>query len=162
MGAYLPLAYGQAATAGGHKRIVQTPGHVAIYYEHGHHGGAYRGIALDGRSHPPAHVRQWLGYAVGRWEGQTLVVETRNFTGRTRYQGATENMTLTERFTPTAPDMVMYHATIEDPTVFSAPWTIEVPLGRLDNVENQIYEAACHEGNYAMVSILAGARLNEQ
>ena len=162
MGAFLPLAYGQAVTAGGHKRFVQTPGSVAIYYEHGHHGGAYRDIALDGRSHPPGHIRQWLGHAVGRWEGDTLVVETANFTNQTRYQGASENMKLTERFTMTDADNVLYRATIEDPTVFSAPWTIEVPLSRLDNRENRIYEAACHEGNYAMTSILAGARLNEQ
>lgn len=162
MGVYLPVAYGQAVTAGGHKRIVQTPGHVSIYYEHGHHGGAYRDIAIDGRPHPPDHVRQWLGHATGRWEGQTLVVETTNFTGKTRYQGATENMTLTERFTPSDSDTLMYQATIEDSLAFSAPWTIEVPLNRLDNKDNQIYEAACHEGNYAMISILAGGRLSDQ
>ena len=162
MGVHLPLAYGQAVTAGGHKRFVQTPGRFAIYYEHGHHGGAYRDIWLDGRPHPADHIRQWLGHAVGRWEGSTLVVETTNFTNQTRYQGASENMTLTERFTMSGPDTVMYQATIEDPTVYSAPWTIEVPLNRLDNRENKIYEAACHEGNYAMTSILAGARLNEQ
>ena len=162
MGVHLPVAYGQAVTAGGHKRIVQTPGHVAIYYEHGHHGGAYRDVALDGRTHPLGHVRQWLGRAVGRWEDGSLVVETANFTNRTQYQGASEKMTLTERFTLTGPDAVLYRATIEDPTVFSAPWTIEVPLKRLDNRENRIYEAACHEGNYAMTSILAGARLGER
>ena len=162
MGVHLPVAYGQAVTAGGHKRFVQTPGHVAIYYEHGHHGGAYRDVALDGRPHPPAHVRQWLGHAVGSWEGNTLVVETTNFTNQTQYQGASENMTLTERFTITGPDTILYRATIEDATVFSAPWTIEVPFERLDNQDNRIYEAACHEGNYAMTSILAGARLNEQ
>ena len=162
MGVHLPVAYGQAVTAGGHKRIVQTPGHVAIYYEHGHHGGAYRDVALDGRAHPPGHVRQWLGRAVGRWEDGSLVVETANFTNRTQYQGASGNMTLTERFTLTGPDAILYRATIEDPTVFSAPWTIEVPLKRLDNRENRIYEAACHEGNYAMTSILAGARLGER
>ena len=162
MGVHLPVAYGQAVTAGGHKRIVQTPGHVAIYYEHGHHGGAYRDVALDGRAHPPGHVRQWLGHAVGRWEGGGLVVKTANFTNRTQYQGASEQMTLTERLTLTGPDAILYRATIEDPTVFSAPWTIEVPLKRLDNRENRIYEAACHEGNYAMTSILAGARLGER
>lgn len=162
MGVYLPLAYGRAPAAGAHQRIVQTPGHVALYYEHGHHGGAYRGVPVDGRPHPPDHLRQWLGHAVGRWDGDTLVVETTNFTSRTRYQGASENMKLTERFRLSGPDTIMYHATIEDPTVFSAPWTIEVPLHRLDNRENKIYESACHEGNYAMTSVLAGARLNEQ
>ncbi|MYI75457.1 MAG: hypothetical protein F4057_09120 [Acidobacteria bacterium] len=162
MGVQLPLAYGQAVTAGAHKRLQQTPGRLAINYEHGHHRGAYRDIWLDGRAHPPDHIRQWLGHAVGRWEGSTLVVDTANFTNQTRYQGASENMKLTERFTMSGPDTVMYRATIEDSTVYSAPWTIEVPLNRLDNRENKIYEAACHEGNYAMVSILAGARLNEQ
>lgn len=162
MGVHLPVAYGQAVTAGGHKRIVQTPGHVAIYYEHGHHGGAYRDVALDGRPHPPVHVRQWMGHAVGHWEGQTLVVETTNFSRKTRYQGATENMMLVERFTPADPDTIMYQATIEDSTVFSAPWTIEVPLKKNDNQANLIYEAACHEGNYAMTSILTGARNAER
>jgi len=162
MGVHLPVAYGQAVTAGGHKRIVQAPEHVSIYYEHGHHGGAYRDIPMDGRPHPPTHVRQWLGHATGRWDGQTLVVETTNFTGKTRYQGATENMILTERFTPSGTDTLMYQATIEDSSAFSAPWTIEVPLNRLDNKDNQIYEAACHEGNYAMISILAGGRLSDQ
>ena len=162
MGVHLPVAYGQPVTAGGHKRLVQSPGHVSIYYEHGHHGGAYRDIPIDGRPHPPSHVRQWIGHAVGRWEGNALVVETTNFTNKTRYMGATENMTLTERFTPAGPDLIMYRATIEDATVFSAPWTIEVPLRRNDDRENKIYEAACHEGNYAMTSILAGARLKER
>jgi hypothetical protein len=162
MGVHLPVAYGQPVTAGGHKRIVQTPGHVAIYYEHGHHGGAYRDVALDGRPHPPVHVRQWMGHAIGDWEGPTLVVETTNFSRKTRYQGASENMTLVERFTPADPDTIMYQATIEDSTVFSAPWTIEVPLKKNDNQANLIYEAACHEGNYAMVSILAGARNAER
>ena len=162
MGAHLPLQYGSAATAGGHQRIVQTPGHLAIYYEHGHHGGVYRDVWLDGRPHPPAHVRQWLGHAVGRWEDNTLVVETTNFTNKTRYMGATENMVLTERFTPAGPDLILYRATIEDPTVFGVPWTLEVPLQRGDNRENKLYEAACHEGNYAMTSILGGARLNER
>ena len=162
LGIHLPVGYGGAAASGGHKRFVQTPDHLAIYYEHGHVGGAYRSVWLDGRSHPPSHVRQWLGHAVGRWEGSTLVVETTNFTNKTRYMGATEHMTLTERFTPAGPDLIMYRATIEDPAVFSEPWTIEVPLHRNDNRENKIYEAACHEGNYAMVSILAGARFQEQ
>ena len=90
------------------------------------------------------------------------MVETTNFSRKTRYQGATENMMLVERFTAADPDTIMYQATIEDSTVFSAPWTIEVPLKKNDNQANLIYEAACHEGNYAMTSILTGARNAER
>ena len=110
----------------------------------------------------PSDFRQWLGDAVGRWDGDTLEVDTTNFTAETNYQGSRKHLHLIERFTHVAVDLIMYRATIEDPTVFARPWTIEVPLTRKDNVENQIYESACHEGNYALTGILAGARTVEQ
>ena len=111
-------------------RIAQSPGAVTIYYEAGHTGGAYRTIALDGRPHLPSHIRQWYGHSVGHWEGETLVVDTTNFTDRKSVQGTStpigfrgngESFHLVERFTRVAPDMILYRATIENPSdVFEA------------------------------------------
>ena len=158
-GVSLPFISG---TSGTFSRVVQTPGSVTLYHEDGHIGGAYRTVSLDGRPHVPAHVRQWLGDSVGRWEGDTLVVDTTNFTGLASFNGSGAQLHLVERFTPVAADLTMYQATVADPQVWTGPWTIELPLQRIDNEENQIFEAACHEGNYAMTSILAGARVLEQ
>jgi len=149
-------------SSGTFSRFVQGPGHVSIYHEDGHRGGAYRHIPLDGRPHLPSQVRQWLGHSVGHWEGDTLVVDTTNFTDRTDFQGSRDNLHLVERYTRVAADMIIYRATIEDPATFTAPWTFELPLSKADEKRNQIFEAACHEGNYAMTSILAGARLDEK
>ena len=135
---------------------------MSIYFESGHHGGAYRHIPLDGRPAPPPHVRQWLGVARGEWEGDTLVVHTTNLTDQTSFQGSGENLRLTERFTRTAADLILYRVTVEDPTVFTRPWTFEMTLTVQDNGENQIFEAACHEGNYAMTNVLAGARVADR
>ena len=142
-------------------RMVQTPDSVTLYYEAGHWGGAYRTIPLDGRPHAPAHVRQQHGDSRGRWEGDTLVVDTTNFSKEGGFQGATEQMQLVERFTRVDDDLLMYHATIEDEATFSQPWTIEMTWRRGDNKQNLIFESACHEGNYALTSILAGARVLE-
>ena len=135
---------------------------MSIYYEDGHRGGAYRHIPLDGRPHLPPQMRQWLGHSVGRWDGDTLIVDTTNFTAQTDFQGSRDNLHLVERFTRTAPDLIIYRATIEDPTTFTAPWTFELPLSKANEKANQIFEAACHEGNYALTGILAGARLQEK
>ena len=143
-------------------RIVQSPGWVSIYIESGHWGGAYRHVPIDDRQALPSHIRQWLGDARGRWEGDTLVVETTNFTDDTLFQGSGEHLHLTERFTREEPDLILYRATIEDPTVFTRPWTLEMTLTLMDNTENQIYEAACHEGNYAMTNVLSGARRSDR
>jgi hypothetical protein len=162
LGFALPLRFGAWETGGAHHRIVQTPGTVSIYYEYGPHGGAYRTIPIGGAPHLPPDVRQWLGDARGRWEGNTLVIDTTNFTNRTAFEGSRENLHLTERFTRTGPDLLMYHATFEDPTAFTRPWTIEIPLTKKEEKENQIFESACHEGNYAMTGILAGARARDK
>ena len=156
MGITIPFVRG---TSGTYSRFVQSPDAMAVYHEDGHRGGGYRTIYMDGRPHPPAHIRQWLGHSVGRWEGDTLVVDTTNFSTGTSFYGSSENLHLVERYTREGADLVMYEVTVEDPTVWGeTTWTAEIPLTLVDNRSNQIYEAACHEGNYAMVSILAGAR----
>ena len=119
-------------------------------------------IPLNGQPHPPSSVREWMGHSTGRWEGDTLVVETTNFTGRTSFQGTGENLKLTERFTRASADMILYRATVDDPASFVRPWTIEVPLTLEDNRKNLIFESACYEGNYSLPSMLAGARLLEK
>ena len=145
----------------GFSRMVQGPDSLTIYHEQSSGGGGYRLIALDGRPHPPAHIRQWLGHSVGRWEGDTLVVDTTNFTHQTPYLGSAENLHLVERFRRVAPDLIQYQVTVEDETVWTRPWTMELALMLQDNVKNQIGETGCHEGNYSMTSMLAGARLEE-
>jgi len=161
-GITIPVQYGNAAVSGGFIRLVQSPDSILIYYEHGHHGGAYRRIPLTDAPHLPPHVRQWLGDSRGRWEGDTLVVDTTNFTDKTNYQGSKEGLHLVERFTRTGSDEILYRATMEDPATFTKPWTIEVPHTRADDRKNQVFESSCHEGNYALTSILAGARARER
>ena len=135
-------------------QIVQTPDHVVILVEMVHDA---RIIRLNG-THPPPSVRQWLGDSVGHWEGDTLVVDTTNFTGRTRFRGSSENLHVIERFTRTGPDTILYRAIIDDPTTFTKQWTLEYPFMA---TKGPIYEYACHEGNYAMTDILGGARKKE-
>jgi len=142
-------------------RIVQASDSVSIYYE-GHDGGSYRTILLGNRPHIPPQIRQWLGDSRGRWEGETLVVETTNFSNQTNFFGATENLRLVERYTRVEPDMIIYRVTVEDPTTFTRAWTIEMPLIKADDRRNQIFEASCHEGNQGMSGILAGARAIEK
>ena len=158
MGVTIPCTGGLC----GFSRIVQGPGWVGIYYEQGHGGGAYRRIPLDDRPHLPPHIRQWLGDSVGRWEGDTLVVDTTNFTDRTSYRGSSENLHLVERFTRVAPDLMQYRITVDDPTTWTRPWTMELALVRQDDTENLIFESACHEGNYSLTGMLAGARIDER
>ena len=137
-------------------QIVQTPGHVAILHEMIHDA---RVIPLDGRPHLPANVRQWMGDSRGHWEGTTLVVDTTNFTDKTNFRGSGEKLHLTERFTRTDRDTILYEFTVDDPATFTKSWTVQAPLVR---TEEPIFEYACHEGNYAMPGILAGARAEEK
>jgi hypothetical protein len=96
-----------------------------------------------------------MGDPRGHWEGNTLVVDTTNFTDKTRYRGATENMHLTEKFTRMDPDTILYEFTVDDPATFTKPWTAQIPMRKS---KGPIYEYACHEGNYAMTGMLGGAR----
>jgi len=135
-------------------QIVQTPDNVLILVEMVHDARIIRMNA----THAPPNVRQWLGDSVGHWEGDTLVVDTTNFTNKTRVRGATENLHVIERFTRTDAGTILYRATIEDPAAFAKPWTIEYPFLA---TKGPIYEYACHEGNYSLTDILGGARKKE-
>jgi len=137
-------------------QIVQVPGYVMILVEMIHD---VRIIPLDGRPHLPQNVRQWMGSYVGRWEGETLVVETTNFTDKTAFRGSSENMRLTERFTRVAEDVIRYQFTIDDPVTWARPWSAEVPMKK---TIGPLFEHACHEGNYGLANTLAGARAEEK
>lgn len=136
-------------------RIVQSPGYVTILIEMIHDA---RVIPLDGSSHVASSVRQWRGDSRGHWEGDTLVVETTNFTGKTAFRGSGEKMRLIERFKRMDAGTLLYQYTVDDPS-FEKPWTVEIPLPRS---EAPMFEYACHEGNYAMTGGLAGARAQEK
>ena len=137
-------------------QIVQGPGYVMILVEMVHDA---RVIPLDNHPHLPKGVQQWMGDSRGHWEGNTLVVDTTNFTDKTKFRGADENLHLTERFTRIAPDTIRYEFTMDDPTAFTQVWKAEVPMIRSDPF---IYEHACNEGNYGLTGILGGARADER
>jgi hypothetical protein len=136
-------------------QIVQGPGYVMILTEMIHD---VRIIPLDNRPAPHAGVRQWVGVSRGRWEGNTLVVETTNFNGRNAFRGASENLKVTERFTRVSDDVLDYKFTVEDPATWDRSWTAEAPLAK---TQGPIFEFACHETNYGVPNILAGARADE-
>jgi hypothetical protein len=135
--------------------ILQTPDYVVILMEMIHEA---RLIPLDGRPHLGRHLGQWLGDSRGRWEGDTLVVDTTNFSAETNFRGSGEGLHLVERFTRAAVDTIIYEFTAEDPTTWTRSWTARIPMTRTDA---PLFEYACHEGNYAMTNILAGARATE-
>ena len=134
-------------------QVFQTEDTVVLFAEMNHNA---RVVPLDGRDRLDDGIRLWTGDARGRWEGDTLVVETTNFLRETNFQrgATTRNLTLTERFTRVDPDTLRYDVTIDDPTVWTQPWTYSVPMRK--NPE-PVYEYACHEGNYGLENILAGA-----
>jgi hypothetical protein len=143
---------------GGHNQIVQSPGYVTILHEEFRDR---RIIPVDGRPH--ANIRQWFGDSVGHWEGDTLIVDTTNFVDKTNYEWASiwtrpsETLHLVERFKRTDADTLEYTITIEDPQTFVKPWTAVIPISRIPE-GGQIYEYACHEGNYALPNLLSGGR----
>ena len=136
-------------------QIVQTPDQVMILTEMVHDAR----IVRIGGTHPPKTIRKWLGDSVGRWDGDTLVVETTNFTDSTRFMGSTENLTVTERFARVDANTLRYSFTVEDPKTWTKPWTAEYTWPATGDL---MYEYACHESNYAMGNILRGARLKEK
>lgn len=137
-------------------QIAQVPGYVMILAEMLHD---VRIIPLDGRPHLPQNVREWKGSHRGRWEGETLVVETTNFTGKTAFQGSSENMRLVERFTRVDEDTIRYEFRVDDPSTWTKPWSAEAPWKKSIG---PLFEHACHEGNFGLGNILAGARAEER
>ncbi len=136
-------------------QIFQSADHVAILNEMVH---SARIIPLDDRPHLPADLRQWVGDSRASWDGDTLVVTTRNFLGETSLGGSSASMHLVERFTRLGDDRLLYEFTVSDPTTWSGPWTAQVLMNPSDQ---PLYEYACHEGNYSMASSLSGARAME-
>jgi hypothetical protein len=137
-------------------QIVQSPGYVAIVQEMMHE---WRLIPLDGRPHADPRIRGYMGDSRGHWEGDTLVIDTTNFIGKDNFYGTDENMHLIERVTRPDPDTILYQFTVDDPTAFTRPWSGELSMTRS---REGVVEYACHEGNYSMVDILAGARASEK
>jgi hypothetical protein len=137
-------------------QIIQAPGYVMILVEMLH---GVRMIPIDGRPQLPANVQQMMGSSRGRWEGNTLVVETTNFTDRTAFRGSSEHMRLTERFTRIDEDTIDYQFTVDDPETWTRPWTAALPFKK---TIGPIFEHACHEGNYGLYNTLAGARAEEK
>ena len=153
----VPRLGGNSTDNGGYFQIFQTAGYFAFLDESAHEA---RVIPLDGRPHLPPAVRLWNGDSRGRWEGNTLVVDTTNFSAKSLYRGSAENLHLVERFTRTSPDVINYEITLEDPTTWRTPWTAVI---RLKRSQDKVYESACHEGNIDIVrDVLAGARADEK
>jgi hypothetical protein len=135
-------------------QIVQGPGYVAIETEEIHDA---RVIALNGRQHPPKNIRQWMGDSIGHWEGNTLVVDTTNFTDQTPFPGA-QNLHVAERLTRVDADTILYQFTVEDPGMWTKSWSGELPMKKMSG---ELYEYACHEANYGLRNTLHGARVAE-
>jgi hypothetical protein len=135
-------------------QIVQSPGYVIFHVEMVHDAR----IVRIGGTHLPKSIKKWMGDSIGRWEGDTLVVETTNFRPEQTFRGTSENAVITERFRRTANDQIVYSFTVNDPERFTAPYTAELAFS---GYPGPVYEYACHEGNYGLPGILAGARADE-
>ena len=130
-------------------QIFQTPDYVVVYTELSNNGP--RIIPLDGGAHIPEKIRRLTGDSRGRWEGDTLVVETTNFTSKTRFRGSSAALRVVERFTRVDAETVRYEFTVDDPTYWTSPWSAEIPMVK---TEGPMFEYACHEGNHDIRHIL--------
>ena len=137
-------------------QLIQAPGYVVIFNEQIHDA---RIVPMDARPHLPQSVRQWMGDSRGHWEGDTLVIDTTNFTDKANFRGSGEKLQLVERFTRTDPNTLLYEFTVNDPQSFTRSWTGQIPMKR---TQEPMYEYACHEGNYSMFTTLTGARALEK
>jgi hypothetical protein len=150
------------AATGSFRRIVQTPGGISVFYDVGQGQGWQRNIVMNGSPHLLANIRQWYGDSRGHWERDTLVIDVTNFSPKTDYQGSRENLHLIERWTRTGPTTLAYAVTIDDPTVWTRPWTAKQDFIKLSDQENRLYtEPRCVEGNYGLPGLLRGARMEE-
>jgi len=144
-------------------QIVQSPGGVAIFYDTGQGQGWHRTIPVDGSPHLSSSIRLWFGDSRGHWEGNTLVVDVTNFSGKTNFRGSTDKLHLIERWTRTGPQTIEYKVTIDDPTTWTKPWTAVEEFAKQSDKFNRIYkEPRCVEGNYSIEGWLWGARTKEQ
>jgi hypothetical protein len=142
-------------------QIVQSPKSMAIYMEDDHAGGGNRVIHIDGSKHPPANMKFYLGDSRGHWEGNTLVVETTNFSQG--YRGANvDTYKMIERYTRVDANNLKREITFDDPKTWTKPWTLVIDMGKSDDSRHMIFDSACHEGNYGMTGLLVGARRQEQ
>jgi len=147
---------------GGYRRIVQSPEAVSIFYDVGQGQGWQRTIPLNGGPHLPQSIRERFGDSRGHWEGNTLVVDVTNFSPKSDFMGARENLHLVERWTRADAKTLEYSVTIEDPTTWTKPWTVKHEMTRQDEQANRIYyEPRCHEGNYGLPALLIGTRAEE-
>jgi hypothetical protein len=152
------ITYGSPQLTAGYQsyyQIVETAGAVVIMTEMFHDA---RIVRLDGSAHPPGNVQGWLGDSIGHWEGDTLVVDTTNYRPRAFQSVSSEKLHIIERFTRQDAETLRYEITVNDPDTYTRPWSLMVPLARSSK---PVYEYACHEGNYSMTGILAGARAEE-
>jgi len=150
------------AYGGSFRRIVQTPGGIAMFYDVGQGQGWQRNIVMNGSPHLPANIRQWFGDSRGHWEGNTLVIDVTNFSPKTDVQGSRENLHLVERWTRAGPNSLEYSVTIEDPTVWTRPWTVKQQFTKQSEQENRVYyEPRCVEGNYAFPAMMKAARTED-
>jgi hypothetical protein len=148
---------------GSFRRIVQTPGGISIFYDVGQGQGWQRNIVMNQSPHLPADIRQWYGDSRGHWEGNTLVIDVTNFSPKTDFQGSRDNLHLVERWTRTGPSTLAYEVTVEDPTVWSRPWTVKEEFTRQSDQNNRLYtEPRCIEGNYGLPGIIHGRRMEER
>jgi len=147
---------------GSFRRIVQTPGGISIFYDVGQGQGWQRNIVMNGSPHLPANIRQWYGDSRGHWEDDTLVVDVINFSPKTDAFGSRENLHLVERWTRTGPMTLAYEVTIEDPTVWTKPWTVKQEFSRQSDEENRLYtEPRCIEGNQGLPGLLHGRSVED-
>ncbi len=150
------------AYGGSFRRIVQTPGGISIFYDVGQGQGWQRNVVMDGSPHLPPSIRQWFGDSRGHWEGNALVIDVTNFSAKADFLGSRENLHLVERWTRTSPSSLEYAVTIEDPTVWTRPWTVRQEFARQSDKENRVYyEPRCIEGNYGLPGQMRGARMEE-
>jgi hypothetical protein len=147
---------------GSFRRIVQTPGGISIFYDVNQGQGWQRNILMNGSPHLPTNIRQWFGDSRGHWEGDTLVLAVTNFSPKTDVFGSRENLHLVERWTRTGPGTLAYEALIEDPTVWTRPWTVKQEFARHSDQENRYYEPRCIEGNDGLPGLLHGQRVEER